>query len=121
MPDGSERSTEKAGTVPPEEEGFPSLVSPSEEENPRESPRESLEDEYNRFKEDVENLDSIDPSDRSPRSSNSSRRLRSEQERRSRNSGSNVYRPAREPSYYSRPTDTYGQYAPGYYLSLIHI
>jgi len=115
MPDGSERSTEKAGTVPPEEEGFPSLVSPSEEENPRESPRESLEDEYNRFKEDVENLDSIDPSDRSPRSSNSSRRRRSEQERRSRNSGSNVYRPAREPSYYSRPTDTYGQYAPGYY------
>ena len=110
MPDGGKRSTEKAGTVPPEEEDFPSLVSPNEEE----TPRESLEDEYNRFNEDVDNLDLIDPSDRSPRSS-SSRRRRSEQDRASRNKGSNVYRPAREPSYYSSPAETYGQYAPGYY------
>ena len=106
MPDGGTRSTEKAGTEPPEEEDFPSLVSPGEEEN--------LEDEYNRFNKDVEDLDLIDPRDRSPRSSSSSRRRR-QQDLRSRNKGSNVYRPAREPSYYSRPTDTYGQYPPGYY------
>ncbi len=107
-PDGGTRSTEKAGTdkprtLPREEDDSTDLMTP----------------EKNDFNDEI---DLMEPDNRSPRSRGSSRRRRSEssylQDDRSRRNGSNVYRPAREPSYYSMPTDSrpgaYGQYPPGY-------
>ena len=110
MPSGGTRSTDKAGTMPPEQDTSPDLTMPEEED---------LNDARNDFNEDLDGFDLVDPRDRSPRSDKSSRRRRSTTDRdqkdwRPRNRGSNVYRPAREPSYYSRPTEAYGQYPAGY-------
>ncbi len=114
MPDGGTRSTEKAGTDRNTKDDSSILVVPDEEDD--------ISAELNKFNDELDNLDLVDPRDRSPRSDQSSRRRRGVadglQDYRGRQTGSNVYRPAREPSYYSRPTDyglgAYGQQPPGY-------
>ena len=105
MPDGGTRSTEKAGTTRAAEDTSPNLPLPEEED---------IEDALIEFNDDLEGYDLVDPRDRPRESSGSSRRRQTTNRERSRSKASNVYRPAREPSYYSRPTDTYGQYPPGY-------
>lgn len=109
-PSGGTRSTDKAGTDPRDRDASPILKVPDEE---------SMRDELDEFDRALDEIDVVEPGNRSPRSSGSSRRVRSTNERsrrewRPRNTASNVYRPAREPSYYSKPSDTYGRYAPGY-------
>lgn len=107
-PDGGTRSTEKAGTDPRDRNEDPIIRVPEEEED--------LSGAVEDFNDDLEGYDLVDPRDRTPRSGGSSRRRRSTIDRdwRPKSRASNVYRPAREPSYYTRPTDTYGQYPPGY-------
>ncbi len=125
MPDGGTRSTEKAGSGD-DAQGDSSILIPPEEED--------ISTELRQLKRELDNLDLVDPRDRSPRSDQSSRRRRGnysgQQDFRRRPTGSNVYRPAREPSYYSRSTDygsvTYGQSHPGYdpnnpYASYPHV
>ncbi len=108
-PSGETRSTEKAGNDDVEADDLPGLLMPEE-------------DDF----EELDDAEAIRPDDRSPRSSRSSRRrrgtaARDRTENRRHRGGTNVYRPAREPSYYSMPTDprmeayrdTYGNYPPG--------
>ena len=113
-PSGETRSTEKAGIEPRDKNTSPDLTMPKEED---------INDAINESEDELEGFNLVDPRDRSPRSDKSSRRRRSttdrrEQDWRPQNRASNVYRPAKEPSYYSRPTDAnwdpYGHYPPGY-------
>ena len=134
MPDGGTRSTEKAGRVPDKRRGSSILTVPdddiSEEIEKLEKELDRLDlidprdrEEIDKLERELDSLDLIDPRDRSPRSNESSRRQRrtsdrEEEDFRRRQTGSNVYRPARDPSYYSRPTgygsSTFGQYPQAY-------